>query len=79
MSGYTTEQSWRESTAHKADRVYKKVFGTIGHSHVAPYVWKATFHQAAVEDGVKPKSELMVAIERICNERALLEGRYYDN
>lgn len=78
MTDHTMEQSRRESTAHKADRVYRKVFAAVGHSHVAPYVWKAAFHQAAVEDGVKPKSELMVTIERICNERAVLEG-YYDN
>lgn len=79
MTNHTMEQSLRESTAHKADRVYRKVFAAVGHSHVAPYVWKAAFHQAAVEDGIRPKSEMMVAIERICNERALLEGRYHDN
>lgn len=65
-------------TEHKAERIYNKVVDIIGPADPKPFVWKAAFHRAAVEDGIKPKSELMVAIERICNERAVLEG-YYDN
>ena len=65
-----------ELTEQKIERIYKKVVDIIGPADPKPFVWKAAFHQAAVEEGIEPKSAQMSTIERMCNERATKEGLY---
>lgn len=77
------EQTWcslcgqsSECKCELIERIYKKVADIIGPADPKPFVWKAAFHQAAVEEGVEPKSAEMSTIERMCNERATKEGLY---
>lgn len=58
-----------DTTITIANRVYSRVMGLLGKSAAQEHFWQAAFHQAAVEEGVQPKTERMYSIMALCKNQ----------